>query len=244
MKRLLSVQVILALAAIVSFGQERLKHTLIQGEVAESQKISPEMVQGYNYADRKSVTLAVVYSILLPGMGELYAGSFESGKYSLIADAALWGTFAAFRIHGGWVREDARAYATQHAGATFNAKDDQFDVNIGNYLTTADYNEAKLRQREFDQIYSGASYTWSWDSDADRQQFKDTRIRSDAIYENAKFAIAALAVNRILSAFAAGRAASAFNRSLRAEEDWRIQVAPTAGLGGGQGLELKLAKDF
>jgi len=31
-------------------------------------------------AEKKSVMLAIVASLILPGMGELYAGSFESGK--------------------------------------------------------------------------------------------------------------------------------------------------------------------
>jgi hypothetical protein len=35
---------------------------------------------------RKSPALAILYSILLPGMGELYAGDYSSGKYFTIAD--------------------------------------------------------------------------------------------------------------------------------------------------------------
>ncbi|HTP80316.1 MAG TPA: hypothetical protein VMM57_07930 [Bacteroidota bacterium] len=244
MKRSLFLSGLLAASFLVAAGQEKIRHAFIVNEPAESEYVVPNAPQSYSYADRKSVTLAVVYSLLLPGMGEWYAGNFESGKYSLIADAALWGTFAAFRIDGGWIRSDDHAFAMEHSGASFAGKGDQFDVDIGNYLSTAAYNESKLQQRQFDQLYLDPSYAWSWDSDADRQKFKDTRIRSDAIYQSAKFSIAALAVNRLLSAFAAGRAAAAFNRSLRAEEDWRIEVAPIAGPLGGQGLSLELEKHF
>jgi hypothetical protein len=33
-------------------------------------------------AEKKSAFLAVVYSVLLPGMGELYAGNYDRGKYA------------------------------------------------------------------------------------------------------------------------------------------------------------------
>ncbi len=39
---------------------------------------------------KKSVGLAAIYSLLLPGMGELYAEGFSSGKYFLIAEGVLW----------------------------------------------------------------------------------------------------------------------------------------------------------
>ena len=45
----------------------------------------------YN-AQKKKTGLAIIYSLLLPGMGELYAGDYSSGKYFTIADGVLWGT--------------------------------------------------------------------------------------------------------------------------------------------------------
>jgi hypothetical protein len=51
-------------------------------------------------AGERSVTLAVLYSLLLPGMGELYAGNFSSGKYYLIADAGLWLGYGGFQYYG------------------------------------------------------------------------------------------------------------------------------------------------
>ena len=39
--------------------------------------------------EKKAVGLAVVYSLVLPGMGELYADGFSSGKYFLIAEGVV-----------------------------------------------------------------------------------------------------------------------------------------------------------
>ncbi|HSQ75632.1 MAG TPA: hypothetical protein VLT13_08765, partial [Bacteroidota bacterium] len=60
---------------------------------------------------RKSVALAALYSLLLPGMGELYAEGFSTGKYLLSAEGVLWLGYAAVEIHGNDLRDGARSYA-------------------------------------------------------------------------------------------------------------------------------------
>lgn len=184
--------------------------------------VVPLLPQSEPAPGRKSLFLAIAGSVLIPGLGEWYAGNFEeSGKYSLAAEGALWVSYAALRLHGSWVRNDARAFGSQMAGISFSGKDADFEVNIGNFLTVDDYNQAKLKNREFDKLYTDPAYAWSWTSDAERQRFKDERIRSDRIVQSAKFVIAGLVVNRVISAFAAGRGAAAANRAARRAE-WGI----------------------
>lgn len=195
--------------------------------------------------DEKSVTLAVVYSLLLPGMGELYAENFSSGKYFLITDAGLWLGYGGFRYYGQWLRTDARSYATQYAGANFDGKDEAFEVNMGNFNSLEEYNEAKLRNREFDKLYDAQStYAWQWESDASRLQFKDQRIRSDEVFQSSRFVIGALVLNRIISAFSAGRAAAAYNRNLKGESAWRLGADVAGGILNPHGLELKISRTF
>lgn len=192
----------------------------------------------------KSVTLAVTLSVLVPGTGELYAGNFGTGKYAMMAEAAIWVTYAALTIHGNWIRQDARVFATQHAGASFSSKGDQFDVDIGNYFSQDEYNQSKLRTRDIGQLYIDPSYYWKWDSDADRIAFKNARIRSDEIYQNGKFVIAAAVVNRIFSAFSAGRAAAAYNRKLLYDGAWNLEAKPTSDLHLADGLMVDLTYTF
>lgn len=187
---------------------------------------------------RRSVLLAVAASVLLPGAGEYYAGNFqESGRYSLAAEAALWITYAGFHLHGTWVRNDARAFGAQMAGVSFSGKDNDFEVNIGNYLSVDEYNQAKLQDRAFDKIYTDPAYAWSWASDADRNRFREERIRSDRIFQAAKFAVAGLVVNRVISAFAAGRGAAAANRAARRAE-WGIGMNAGVDATGAPALAL------
>ena len=192
---------------------------------AQDNNASPMNVEYSPSAESsKSVLTAVVASLILPGMGELYAGSFESGKYNLIAEGGLWFTYSGFRMHSNWLQQDARTFASQHAGANFDNKDDQYSVDIGNFNTIDEYNQAKLRNRENDLVYTSDQYKWQWDSDANRTQFKDLRIRSGEVKNNAKFIIAAVVVNHLFSAFSAGRKAAAYNKSLSMMDNIEIQT--------------------
>jgi hypothetical protein len=188
--------------------------------------------------------LAVVASLLVPGMGELYAGSFETGKYHLIAEGGLWLTYAGFRIHANSLQQDAQTFAVQHAGANFDNKDDQYPVNIGNFINTDEYNLTRLRNRESDFLYSGSQYSWQWDSDANRTQFKDLRIRSGEVKNNSKFVIAAVIVNHLLSAFSAGKKAAAYNRSLSMLDCVEIQTYAVRSGGQVDGFGLSITTPF
>jgi hypothetical protein len=226
------------------YGQMQIKDALVMIPKAKDERIDPVLYQATEPIPFKSVTLAVVLSTLVPGAGELYAGNFETGKYAMMAEAAIWITYAAFYTHGNWIRQDARLFATEHAGTNFNSKNDQFDVNIGNYLSVEDYNQAKLRNRENDLLYTDPSYTWNWDSDADRVAFKNARIRSDQIYQNTKFVIAAAVVNRIFSAFSAGRATAAYNRKILIDGAWNLDAHPTSSTRFADGLALDFTYTF
>lgn len=237
MKKVLLISVLVALVFPLALHSQR-KHIS-----EDTQSVRAALFQEQR-TERKSVMLAVAASLLLPGMGELYAGSFQTGRYALIADGALWITYAGFDIYGNWLRTDAREFAARNANANFSGKDEKFEVNIGNYMGTDAYNEAKLRSREYSSVYNSPSYDWSWDSDGSRQRFRALRIQSDQIHQNGKFVIAALVINRVISAFSAGRAASAYNRSVRSGQSWRLGANIQGRIAAPSGLELRVEQSF
>ncbi len=164
---------------------------------------------------KKSVGLAAIYSLALPGMGELYAGSFSSGRYFLAAEGLLWLTYAVFQVRADALRDDSRAFAMAHAGVTLQGKNDQYFVDIGNFLNIDEYNQKKLRDRDADKVYDPAlGYAWQWDSDASRSAFRDQRVASDNMYNNRKFVVAVVLVNHVASAINAARSAVVHNREL------------------------------
>jgi len=165
--------------------------------------------------ESKSGFLAVMYSLVLPGMGELYAGRFDRGKYPLITEAGLWLGLIGVNSYGNWVEDDARTYAIQHAGIDPAGKDDKFFVNIENYVDLADYNNQRLIERRLDEVYPDEeTWRWSWDSEAHRLDYKDQRIFADELHNAVTFFVLGMVANRIWSAIQAGVAVRQHNASL------------------------------
>lgn len=225
-------------------SQSSIRDAIFAHSVANEQESNPVLDQQDQPIRFKSVTLAVVLSVLVPGTGELYAGNFETGKYAMMAEAAIWTTYFALSTYSNWVRQDARLFATQHAGASFTSKGDQFDVDMGNYLSVDDYNQAKLQTRDNNLLYTDPSFYWKWDSDADMAEFKSDRILSDQIIQDGKFVIAAAVVNRIFSAFSAGRAAASYNRKILYDGAWNLEAYPTSSKNIADGVAIDLTYHF
>jgi hypothetical protein len=154
-------------------------------------------------AQKKSSLLAVLYSVLLPGMGEWYAGRTDRMVYPLVSEGLLWMGFAGFNVYAGAVRDDARVFARQHARVASDGLGDDFYVAIGNYNSIDEYNDAKLVQRDLAALYTGDLYErcyWKWDAVASRLDYKDQRLLSDNMYNAGRFVVAGLIINRIWSA--------------------------------------------
>lgn len=197
--------------------------------------------------EKKSVGLAALYSLLIPGMGELYTGAFgSSGKYFLAAEGMLWLTWGAFDVYGNSLRDDSRAFAQAHAGADIAGKNDQFFVDLGNFINTAEYNDKKLRDREADLLYDpAAGYAWQWDSDASRATFRDRRVTSDNMYNNRKFVVAAVLINHVASAINAARAAISHNKEVdNALGDLQFGATVLGGWEQPHGIMLSVVKTF
>jgi len=219
-----------------------MSHLLIKNE-AHDAIASPNILEE-DSPEEKSVILAVAYSLILPGMGELYAGTFSTGKYFTVADAGLWLTYGGFITHGNWLRNDARSFAVEHAGVQPEGKDDNFFVDIGDFNNIDDYNQQKLRNRQYEMLYSGPEYKWAWDSEEHREQFRSLRVRSSETFRNSRFVIGAAVLNRIISAFLAGRAVAAHNRRVRYEGAWQLHVYPSSGVLSDHGVELRVSREF
>ncbi len=195
-------------------------------------------------AQKKSAGLAAVYSLVLPGAGETYVSGIEAGKYPLIAEGALWLTWGTMEYYGRWLQDDARRFAVVHAGVATTTADDLFYVNVSNFSNTYDYNDKKLRDRSPDLLYSSPETVWQWDSDANRQQFREQRISSERVYNNARFVIGGMLVNRIVSAINAARLARQFNRALSPDGSglgaWHLE----SSMLGRDGVQVALVRTF
>ncbi len=186
-------------------------------------------------AKRKSPGLAAFTSLAVPGLGELYAGRYDVGKYSTIAEVSLWVFYTAVEVYSEQVHNDAISYAKIYAGAQVVGKPDQFFVDIGNFLNTSDYNIAKISDGSNDLIYTSPSSQWQWRSDAELAEFKNLRIKADEFLNYGRYTAAVIIFNHIISAFNAARLTAGVNASAATSLDNSPQTS---------GLYLKLAASF
>lgn len=197
-------------------------------------------------AEKKSPGKAALYSLLIPGMGELYAGRFDQGKYSLIAEGSLWLTYISFLHYGAWIRDDARRFAAAHAGADISGKDDQYFVNVGNFNNTYEYNQKKLTDRTPEKLYNANSgYFWQWDTDENRSKFRAMRVSYEKVFNNSKFVVGAIIVNHIISAVNAARLTRQYNAQLQDElGSWWLESSLLSNGAKPDGIQLSVMHRF
>lgn len=170
-------------------------------------------------ASKKNPGVAILLSMLLPGMGELYANGYESGKYFTLADGVLWGVFIGFNTYGSWKEDNYKSFAQSKAGINNEGKDADYYANIGVYISVDEYNKVQELNREFSKAYYNSSDYWKWQNESDRKEYRNMWSSSESAYNNVRFAVGALILNRLISAINAVRLVSSYNKNLESQTD-------------------------
>jgi hypothetical protein len=172
---------------------------------------------------KKNTGLAILYSLLLPGMGELYAESYESGKYFTIADGILWGAYIGINTYGNWQEDRYRSFAEANASVNLQGKSDEYFSTISEYLSIEQYNNEKALERNFDDMLDENKYYWNWSSE-DRKEYRSMWVSSEEAYNSLRFVVWGLIINRVASAINAVRLVTAFNKKQTEELGWNISA--------------------
>ena len=175
----------------------------------------------YN-AQKKKTGLAIIYSLLLPGMGELYAGNYSSGKYFTIADGVLWGTLIGVSAYANNQEENYRAFAETYGGVDLDGKDSKYFADIGNYLDIYQYNRRQELDRNFEEIYNLPEDYWNWHTQATRSEYRTMWKSSENANNSTRFIVGALILNRIASMINAIRLVNAHNNNLKKDLGWNV----------------------
>ncbi len=158
---------------------------------------------------------AMLRSLVIPGWGESYLGYHGTARAFFWADVALWTTVIGLETYSRWRQDQFVSFAASHAGAQMAGKSDGFYADIGNYTDTEAYNEVKLRNRDYEAVYSDPAYFWAWDSDQNRMDYDHIRIQSRSAHNKVFFFIGAAALNRLISLVDSGKKATEMMRSER-----------------------------
>lgn len=173
---------------------------------------------------KKNPGLAIIYSLLLPGMGELYADNYSSGKYFTIAEGALWATFIGMNVYGNWQENRYKTYAQTYAGINPEGKDEDFYATIGLYTSIETYNNEKALERRYDEMLSEQKFFWKWNSTEQRKTYRSMWTSSEQTFNDVRFVVGAMLVNRLISAINAVRLVSSYNSELEKEVSWNVSL--------------------
>jgi hypothetical protein len=102
------------------------------------------------------------------------------------------------------LENDYKAYAELHADIEAQGKNHLFFVDIGNYDNRQEYNERQQLERDYTALYMSPEFDWDWDTDANRKEYENIRIKSDAYKNSVIYFAGAIVVNHIISAVDAG----------------------------------------
>lgn len=244
MKKLIFLVVI---SATVIYSQTGVKKSLLQlqNEIGQFKTTDNRinLFEGEKL-EKKNTGVAVVLSLLLPGMGELYAGSYESGKYFTISDAVLWGAVIGLNSYGNWKRDNYKSFAETYGGINPNSKDEDYYANIGDYKSIEDFNREMDLQREFSKVYNVQNYFWNWGTDSRRKEYRDMWRSSEQAFNSIRFAVGALILNRLVSVINAVRLVSAHNKKVDQMNSVDLSFSPNYLENVPVGISLNIRASF
>lgn len=176
--------------------------------------------------DKVNVTKAALFSFVLPGAGQWYAGEKNRAGVFLASEGVMWAAFAYFKTVQSVKQTDYEAYALANAGINPDGKDDDFYRILSFYLSRDEYNSAGRIIDPSRPYYPNTEYwDWRWRSEEDLEAYRNLRNQRAEARNRSRFALGALVANRLLSAFDAWRTAKSVNRQARMElTGWKFGV--------------------
>jgi hypothetical protein len=206
-------------------------------------------------ADYRSPARAFFLSMLLPGLGQRYAGHPKKAVAFYIGEAALWTSFAVFKIQGNVREEDFENWAQQFASAKVDGydRDEDYFQTISRYLSSDDYNlEIKVLARlvhpdsradqlaYIDEFSIRGDDTWEWASPERRNDFRVIRHRALDADRYANWTLGGLVLLRVLSGIDAALGARHANHLLdEADLSWSPRLPS-----GEPGVAVAISRSF
>ena len=161
-----------------------------------------------------SVRKAMLYSLIAPGMGEMYTQNYSKGAMFLAAETAIIFSYFRMQSERDWAINSYKQYAFSIVGVPKDMDDTYYQL-IQNYISSEEYNDDIIRDaRNYFLIYltdpeGYEAYleaylipeenSWHWGNNEQWSEYIKLRLKKQdyEIYSN--FAFAAAILNRIIS---------------------------------------------
>jgi hypothetical protein len=161
---------------------------------------------------------ALLYSLLLPGAGELSLGARGRATGFFVAEGLVWTHYVWYQLAGKLRRDDYIEQAQLNAGVGTDSEVDEYWRLVGLYERShgsgpGSYEEdirREARDLNPDDPAAQDAYVaerlptgdraWVWSSSELQTAYRSTRASSNRAYNRAKYSFAAAILNRLVSA--------------------------------------------
>ncbi len=172
---------------------------------------------------------AMLYSLLLPGLGQQMAGRAERARVFYAVEAGIWATFVTFRLQGDARTDRYIEFAEFAGGVDPSGKDSDYWRTIAQFersdpgpFSANEFIRRQARAIYPDDIEAQHRYlenngyfndrAWDWQNADNLARYQKLRSRSIDAYDRADLSIAAAIAHRLVSMIDAARMASKANR--------------------------------
>ncbi len=187
---------------------------------------------------RKSMPKAMMYSLVLPGLGDFYAGNRGTGKLLLGTEIGIWLGYLGFQYYGSIQKDAYMLFAHEHADANSGRNDEPYFDALEVYRSSDEYNsyiyeDARLlypndpeSQNEYveENGYFGQD-GWQWHENTRFHEYRKMRIATRETYERAVFMTGFAILNRLIAAVTSSRNVRNHNKRIE-EMKWGIHLKP------------------
>lgn len=201
-----------------------------------------------------SPTKAVLYSLLLPGLGDYQLGNKGRASMFFAAEGLIWISYAVFEVQGGQREDEYHSLAARFAGVSDDGHSDEFYAKLRDYDNSDEYEAdvkfdgrielsdnglypERISADALDQYFTDNQIEdyepWQWSSVDRRLQYSEVRSSSKTSYRRADYMFVAAAANRVVSAIVAFSAARSAEKA--SEVGYRLDFTPAA-----RGVDLSL----
>ncbi len=229
MIRFFKVPLFILVFATVGLAADSLQQQLFQPDKAlivqmQNAPAASALNMPTNQTIEKSKGKAFFFSLIVPGMGQRYAGKRLRSEIYLATELTLWLSYTGLIQYREWRKQDFKAFAAAHAGVDLNGKSESYFIDVENYASIYEYNAAKLRQRNLNKYYRDVEgFYWQWDSESNRQKYEQLRISADTADNRALFVIGAILANHVISAIDAVWTVHKVNKARQSSVNWDVQ---------------------
>lgn len=182
---------------------------------------------GAQAADAPRGKSAFLKSLVIPGWGQYELGQRNTALSFIGAELAMIGGMLSVQAYGRSTRDDYEALAVAHAGVKGDHGHD-FYVDVGNWMNVDLYNERRLRDRDYDALYTSSTDRWAWDTEEHRAEMENVRVKSDRAFNSIIYFVGGIVLNHVASAIHAGRSSVRLRAKSQTSttDAWRLHVQP------------------